>query len=111
MILARRAIIAATTIFHRTSLVDDDAATAHFCVLEHRNSLVSSRVINHFYEGESAWTAGFTIERDVDGENLTSLGEVSGKLFFTCAVWDSSDKQLGWHGILSLGNNGILVCA
>ncbi len=109
--MARRAIIAATTIFHRTSLVDDNAATAHLGVVKHRDSFVSSSIVNHFYESESAWTAGFTIERDVDGENLTGWREVSGKLFFACAVWDSSDEQLGWHGILSLGNNGILVCA
>jgi hypothetical protein len=97
-ILARGAIIATTTIFHWTSLVNNDAATTHLCVVEHSDGFVSSGVINHLDEGESAWTAGFTIERDVDGEHLTGLGEVSSELFFTRAVWDASDEQFDWHG-------------
>lgn len=92
-LLARRAG------FHRASLVDSDAAAAELRVVKHGDGFVRRLVIGHLDEGETARTLRFTIHRDENRQDFTSLGEVRADLLFRRAERDTTHKQLGGHGV------------
>jgi hypothetical protein len=55
----------ATTVFSRTSFVDDHIAAVVFLPVKLRDGCVCSIIVSHFYKTKTARTAGLTIVNDI----------------------------------------------